>query len=70
MVELGAGVGAPGLVASILGAQVLLTEQQPLNGLLQRNVNSNAEVLTGIIINTFEINASLKMIPNPIGNFI
>mmetsp|Transcript_407 Transcript_407/g.493 ORF Transcript_407/g.493 Transcript_407/m.493 type:complete len:263 (+) Transcript_407:685-1473(+) len=40
VIELGSGIGVPGMTAKFLGAErVLLTEQDPLPGLLQKNVD-------------------------------
>mmetsp|Transcript_11725 Transcript_11725/g.13487 ORF Transcript_11725/g.13487 Transcript_11725/m.13487 type:complete len:239 (+) Transcript_11725:60-776(+) len=41
VVELGAGVGVPGMCASLLGGKVLITEQDPLHNLIRKNVESN-----------------------------
>ena len=53
VIELGSGVGIPGVVSGILGAKrVILTEQPPLSELLDRNIRSlfpsarNYEVIT------------------------
>ena len=40
-IELGCGIGVPGMVAAMLGADVTLTEQQNLVALIQRNIESN-----------------------------
>ena len=40
VIELGAGIGIPGISAALLGANCLLTEQKPLFSLLQINVDS------------------------------
>lgn len=39
--ELGCGLGVPGMVAALRGCRVVLTEQESLVGLLERNVAAN-----------------------------
>ncbi|CBJ30547.1 conserved unknown protein [Ectocarpus siliculosus] len=41
VVELGCGIGVPGMVARLLGATVVLTEQDELLSLLDRNLDGN-----------------------------
>ena len=41
VIELGCGSGVPGMCARVLGADVILTEQESLVELLQKNVASN-----------------------------
>ncbi|CAM9451075.1 unnamed protein product [Choristocarpus tenellus] len=41
VVELGAGIGVPGMIARLLGAKVVLTEQDELLSLMQRNIDAN-----------------------------
>ncbi|KAG5188048.1 putative methyltransferase-domain-containing protein [Tribonema minus] len=41
VVELGCGIGVPGMVAHLLGASAVLTEQAELLGLLRRNLAAN-----------------------------
>ncbi|CAN0391654.1 unnamed protein product, partial [Laminaria digitata] len=41
VVELGCGIGVPGMIARLLGANVVLTEQDELLSLLDRNLADN-----------------------------
>lgn len=48
VLELGSGLGLPGLVASVLGAkEVVLTDQKNLVSLMQHNIDMNLNILLG-----------------------
>jgi len=51
VLELGAGVGAPGLTSAVLGAcRVLLTEQAPLDELLMKNASSRPDLFSSVSV--------------------
>ncbi|KAH9496686.1 hypothetical protein Btru_009658 [Bulinus truncatus] len=47
VLELGAGTGAAGLVASAIGAKVVITDLPEIVPLMQHNVNLNEKILKG-----------------------
>ncbi|XP_078090094.1 protein N-lysine methyltransferase METTL21D isoform X2 [Mustelus asterias] len=49
VVELGSGTGVVGLMASILGAHVIVTDLEELQDLLNININDNKHLVTGSI---------------------
>ncbi|XP_078418662.1 protein N-lysine methyltransferase METTL21D isoform X2 [Cetorhinus maximus] len=49
VVELGSGTGVVGLMASVLGAHVTVTDLEELQDLLNININDNKHLVTGSI---------------------
>ena len=49
VIELGCGIGVPGMIAALLGARVVLTEQPTLVDLLERNIAANFAADDGLL---------------------
>ncbi|XP_069772697.1 protein N-lysine methyltransferase METTL21D isoform X2 [Narcine bancroftii] len=49
VVELGSGTGVVGLMASTLGANVIVTDLEELQDLLEININANKHLVTGSV---------------------
>jgi len=62
VLELGAGVGLPGIVCALLGASLTLTDRKQYLNLLQRNVDLNltGETLKQVSINKLDWGQNVK----------